>query len=145
MRLWKFIHEVTSIIQFEFSDNYSCMQQNSMRNVESAQKRKMHVELELLLLQQFLSHSSMFHWKDNFSTIVWRMTTAERARAVGLLQECVSLMRPVCISNKTPIVKTNQQLAYLWISSFRVVFFLQNDCDLWYWKWLQNGLTLADG
>ena len=56
--LWKFIHEVKSIITFEFSDNYSGIQQNSTCNVKSAQKRKMHVELAILHLQQFLSHNS---------------------------------------------------------------------------------------
>ena len=38
--LMKIIHEVKSIITFESSDNYSCIQQNSTCNVESAQKHK---------------------------------------------------------------------------------------------------------
>ena len=54
--LWKFIHEVKSIIIFDFSDNCSGTQQNSTS--ESAQKRKMHVELARLHLQQFVSHNS---------------------------------------------------------------------------------------
>ena len=52
------MHEVKGIITFECSDNFSGIQQNSTRNAESAQKRKMHVELARLLLQQVLSHSS---------------------------------------------------------------------------------------
>ena len=55
--LWKFLHEVKSIITFDYSDNYSGIQQNSTCNMENAQKRKMHVELARLHLQQFLSHN----------------------------------------------------------------------------------------
>ena len=56
--VWNSIHEVKSIITFEFSDNYSGVQLNSTCNVESAQKRKMHVELARLDLQHFSSHNS---------------------------------------------------------------------------------------
>ena len=53
-----YIHEVASIIVFEFHDNYSDIQQNSTCNAGNAQKRKMHVELERLHLLQFLSRKS---------------------------------------------------------------------------------------
>ena len=56
--LMKIYTEVKSVITFKFSDNYSGIQQNSMCNVESAQKCKMHVELVRLHLQQFLSRNS---------------------------------------------------------------------------------------
>ena len=48
--LRKFIHEVTSILTFDCRDNYSDIQQNSMTEAGSAQKRKMHVELANHLL-----------------------------------------------------------------------------------------------
>ena len=56
--LRKFILEVTSIITFDFRDNYSDIQQNSTCKAGSAQKRKMHMELVSLHLQQFLFHKS---------------------------------------------------------------------------------------
>ena len=56
--LRKLMHEVTSIITFDCRDNYSDTQQNSMCKVGSAQKRKMHVELEGLHLQQCLLQTS---------------------------------------------------------------------------------------
>ena len=52
--LRKLIHEVTSSITFDYSDS----QQNSMCKLGSAQKRKMHMELERLHLQQCLSQKS---------------------------------------------------------------------------------------
>ena len=62
--LWKFIHEVKSVITFESSDNYWGIQQNSTCNAESAQKRKMHVNLARLhnFMQQFLSYNSFTEW-----------------------------------------------------------------------------------
>ena len=56
--LRKFIHEVISIIPFDCRDNSSDIQQNSTCKAGSAEKRKMHVELARLHLQQFLSHNS---------------------------------------------------------------------------------------
>ena len=56
--LGKCIREVTSIITFDCCDNYSDIQQNSTSKVESAQKRKMHVELARMHLQHFLFHKS---------------------------------------------------------------------------------------
>ena len=53
-----FMHEVINIITFDCHDNYSGTQQNSTCKAGSAQKGKMHVELEILHLQQFLSHKS---------------------------------------------------------------------------------------
>ena len=87
--LWKFIHEVTSIITFDCCDNYSDTQQSSMCKVGSSQKRKMHVELEGLHLQQcfhkhHLLNVSLKRKTDNISIIIRRMTTEKRARAVGI-------------------------------------------------------------
>ena len=56
--LRKFIHIVTRIIAFDCHDSYSDIQQNSTCKAGSAQKRKMHVELARLHLQQFLFHKS---------------------------------------------------------------------------------------
>ena len=56
--LRKFIHGATSIITFDCRDNYSDIQQNSTCKAGNAQKRKMHVELARLLLQQFLFRKS---------------------------------------------------------------------------------------
>ena len=56
--LRNFIHEVTSIITFDFRDNYSHIQQNSTCKAGSAQKRKMHVQLARLHLQHLLFHKS---------------------------------------------------------------------------------------
>ena len=56
--LQKFIHEVTSIIFFDYCDNYSDIQQNSTCKAGNAQKQQMHVELARLHLQQFLFHKS---------------------------------------------------------------------------------------
>ena len=77
-----------------------------MCNVGSARKHKMHVELEKLHLQQFLSHKSFaecFTEKKNRQhfIIIRRMTTAETARAVGLLQQYVSLTLHFCISPRS--------------------------------------------
>ena len=58
MSLWKFIYEVTIIIPFDCCDNSSDIQQNSTFKAGSAEKRKMHVELTRLYLQQFLFHKS---------------------------------------------------------------------------------------
>ena len=55
----KFIHEVTSIITFDCRDIFLEIQQNSTCKAGSAQKRKMHVELAILHLQQFLFHKSV--------------------------------------------------------------------------------------
>ena len=51
--LGKYIHEVRSSITFDCRDNYSDIQQNSTYKAESAQKRKMHVELARMHLQHF--------------------------------------------------------------------------------------------
>ena len=65
--------------------------------MESAQKRKMHVELARLHLQQFLFHDSFAECDtekkktDSVSIILWRITTAERARAVDV---------PICIGHR---------------------------------------------
>ena len=56
--LRKFIHEVTRIIPFDCHDNSSHIQQNSTCKAGSVEKRKMHVELARLHLQQFLFHKS---------------------------------------------------------------------------------------
>ena len=56
--LRKFIYEVTSIISFDCCDRYSGIQQNSTCQAGSVQKCKMHVELQRLPVQQFLSHKS---------------------------------------------------------------------------------------
>ena len=83
--LRKFIHEVTSIITFDSRDNYLDIHQNSACKAGSAQKRKMHVELARLHLQQFL-----FHLKEKqatFCTIIRRMTTENGERAVGILRQ----------------------------------------------------------
>ena len=78
------MHEVTRIVAFEFSDNYSGIQQNSTCNVESALKRKMHVDLDRLYLQYFfhtnhLLNVSLKRKTDNISTLVRHMIAAEAA------------------------------------------------------------------
>ena len=50
---------VTSLSKVDFNDNYSFIQQNFTCHMESARKRKMHVELESLHLQHLLSHNSL--------------------------------------------------------------------------------------
>ena len=76
--------------------------------MESAQKRKMHVELARLHLQHFfffyltthLLIASLKRKTDNISIILRRITTADRARAVGMLQQYVSITLPVCIGHR---------------------------------------------
>ena len=58
MSLWKFIHEVVSNIPFDCCDNSSDIQQKSTFKAGSGEKRKMHVELKRLHLQQFLFRKS---------------------------------------------------------------------------------------
>ena len=110
---WKFIHEVSSTITSEFSDNYSGIQQNSTCNMESAQKRKMHLKLQRLPLQHsfllttHLLHVSLQRKTDNIFTIIRRMDTAERARAVGLLTAIRTdyvayLHRPLIVECRRP-------------------------------------------
>ena len=55
---WKFIHEVSSIINFDCRDNYSGIQQNFLCKAGSSQNSKMHVELKRSHVQQFLSRKS---------------------------------------------------------------------------------------
>ena len=57
-------------------------------NVENAQRRKMVVELVRLHLQQFLSHNSFAEcYTKTKNLIIWCITIAERAKAVGMLQQ----------------------------------------------------------
>ena len=78
-----------------------------MCNVESAQKRKMHVELARLHVQQFLSNNSFaecFTEKKNrqhFHHPTAYYYSRERARAVGMLQQHVSITLPICIGHRS--------------------------------------------
>ena len=56
--LRKFIHTVSGIMSFDCHCYYSDTQQHSTCKLGNAQKRKMHVQLERLHLQEFLSHKS---------------------------------------------------------------------------------------
>ena len=103
--LWNFIHEVKSIITFEFSDNYSGIQQNSTCNdMESAQIAKCMWSSRDCICSNFcltthLLNASIKRKTGNISTIVRRITTAERARTVGMLQQYVSIALSVCIGH----------------------------------------------
>ena len=89
------------------SDNYSGIQENSTCNLESAQKSKMHVGLARLHLQHFfyltthLLNASLKRKTDIISIIIRRITTAERARAIDMLQQYVSITLPVCIGHRS--------------------------------------------
>ena len=66
----------------------------------------MHVELASLHLQPFyltthLLNASLKRKTDNISIILRRITTAERARAVGMLQQYVSITLPVYIGHRS--------------------------------------------
>ena len=57
------------------------------------------MELARLHLQQFLSHNSLLNASlkrktDNISIILRHITTRERARAIGMLQQYVSITLP---------------------------------------------------
>ena len=54
----KYFFEVTSIITFDCCDNHSDIQQSSTCKAGSAHKLKIHVELAILHLQQFLFRKS---------------------------------------------------------------------------------------
>ena len=56
--LRKFIHKASGIISFDCHCYYSDNQQHSTCKLENAQKRKMHLQLERLHLQNILSHKS---------------------------------------------------------------------------------------
>ena len=56
--LRKFIHKASGIISFDCHCYYSDNQQHSTCKLENAQKRKMHMQLERLHLQDILSHKS---------------------------------------------------------------------------------------
>ena len=69
----------------------------------------MHVELARLHLQYFfffyltshLLNASLKRKTDNMSIIIRRITTAERARAVGMLQQYVLITLSVCIGHRS--------------------------------------------
>ena len=73
----------------------------------NAQKGKMHVELARLQLQHFfyltthLLNASLKINRNNISTIPRRISTAKRARAVGVLHQYVSITLPVCIGHRS--------------------------------------------
>ena len=52
-------------------------------------------------LTTHLLNASLKRKTDNISIILRRITTAERARAVGLLQQYVSIALPVCIGHSS--------------------------------------------
>ena len=104
--LWKFIHEVKSIITFEFSDNYSGIQQSSMCKVESAQNAKCTWSSRDCICSNFyltthLLNASLKRKTDNISIIQRRITTTERARGIGMLLQYVSITLPVCIGHRS--------------------------------------------
>ena len=81
--LRKFLHEVTSIITFNCRDNYSDIQQNSMCKAGSAQKRKLHVELARLHLQQCLflkSVAECFSLKKKNNNILHHRTVYDYSK-----------------------------------------------------------------
>ena len=49
----------------------------------------------------YLLNASLKGKTDNISIILWRITTAEMAKAVGMLQQCVSITLPVCIGHRS--------------------------------------------
>ena len=60
--LRKFIHKVSGIISFDCHCFYSDTQQHSTTcKLGNAQKRNIHVQLEILHLQDFLSRKSFAH------------------------------------------------------------------------------------
>ena len=52
-------------------------------------------------LTTHLLNASLKGKTDNISIIIRRVTTAERARAVGMLQQYVSITLPVCIGHRS--------------------------------------------
>ena len=52
-------------------------------------------------LTNHLVNVSLKRKTDNISIIIRRITTAERARAVGMLQQYVSITFPVCIGHRS--------------------------------------------
>ena len=66
----------------------------------------MHVELARLHLQQFLSHNSFAgsaseEKNRQHSHHPTGITTAERARAVGMLQQYISITLPFCLGHRS--------------------------------------------
>ena len=82
-------------------------------HVESAQEPKMHVELARMHLKDFfyffyffylathLMNVSLKRKPDKISIITWRITSAERTRAVGMLQQYVSITLVGCIGHRS--------------------------------------------
>ena len=73
--------------------------------MESAQKRKMHVEFARLHLQQFLCHNSFAECftvnRQHFHHPTAYYCSKERARAIGMLQQYVSITLSVCIGHRS--------------------------------------------
>ena len=69
----------------------------------------------IFYLTTHLLNASLKRKTDNISIIIRRITTAARARAVGMLQQYVSITLPVCIGHRS----SNADLQNAW--------WLQND------------------
>ena len=103
-----------------------CFQPNSTCKAGSAQKHKMHVVLERLHLQQFLSHKSLLkvplkRKTDNISIIIWHMTTDKKARAVGIISNVV-VVRQVC--------QFSQEYLQIPVSCWQMSQFMTNHTEL---------------
>ena len=85
--LQKFIHKVSGCISFDCHCYYSDTQQHSMCKLGNAQKRKMHVQLERLHLQDFyhinqLLNASLKRKTEHIFIIMRHVTTEKRAKGI---------------------------------------------------------------
>ena len=105
--LWKFMHEVKSIITFEFSDNYSGIQQNSTlqhgkcSKTQNARGAREIAFAAIFNLTTHLLYASLKRKTDNIPIILRCITTTERARAVGMLQQYVLITLPFCLGHRS--------------------------------------------
>ena len=86
--------------------NYSVIQQNSTCNVESAQKtQNAHGAREFAFAAIFIPQLIcwMLHWKEKETTFPssYGVLLQQRARAVGVLQQNVSITLCVCIDHRS--------------------------------------------
>ena len=92
--LRKLMHKVSDIISFDCPCYFLDTQQHSTCKLGNAQKRKMHVQLESLHMQKFLSHDHLLYVSlkrksENISIIIWHVTTEKGAKGIFMLQKGV--------------------------------------------------------
>ena len=92
----KFIHDVTNIQGFDFNNynNTSGIRQSTIRHIESARKRtspSRNCISSIFYLTIHLLNGLLNIKTNNIFTIMPRLTTADRARAAGLLHIRITL------------------------------------------------------